>query len=150
MSTHIQHETPPGHAPDDYPPAARDAESGSRAWRRVVHTQRTASPDHSDFYALAGEVVDTLRSLDSLTGLLIGQTAHYPATAIDAGGRLYDDENANPAHRIRSAVLALAETRQALATAERATNRFWSVISHLGIAHDAHDTDDMSGGGASR
>jgi hypothetical protein len=113
----------------------------------MVHTQLTASPDHSDFYALAAEVVDALRSLDSLAGLLIGQIADCPAAVTRAGGRLYDDENANPAHRIRSAVLALAETRHALTGAERAANRYWSAISHIGIHRD---TDDTPGGGTSR
>lgn len=112
---------------------ARVAHVGAWAWRRVVHIQRVARPGHGDFAVLAGELADTLRCLDSLVGLLAGQVAAYPETVASVGGRIYDDEGAVPAHRLRSAVLALAETRHALTTAERAANRFFSAISHIGV-----------------
>lgn len=114
--------------------AVRFADAGSLAWQRVVHTQRLSHPDHADFYALAGELVDTLRALDALAGLLAGQTADYPGTVTAAGGHVDDDEWAPAGHRIRSAVLALAETRQALSAAERAAGTYWSAISHVRIA----------------
>lgn len=136
MNTHTHHETQTEDI-DECAVPVRDAETGSRAWRRVVHVQRSATADHGDFYVLAGELVDTLRCLDSLAGLLTGQTADYPGTVTTTGGQLYDDENANPGHRLRSAVLALAETRQALSSAERAANRYWSAISHIGVDHPA-------------
>jgi hypothetical protein len=107
------------------------AESGADAWREVVHAQRVATPDHADFYALAGEMVETLRVLDSLVGVLAGQVAGY------GGGRaVYDDESADPAYRLRSAVLALVVTRDELAQAERAANEFWSAIGHIGVEAD--------------
>jgi hypothetical protein len=148
MNTHTYHDPHTGSDIDERAVPVRDAETGSRAWRRVVHVQRSSCPDHSDFYALAGEMVDTLRALDSLTGLLARQTADYPACVTRAGGQLYDDENANPVHRLRSAVLALAETRQALSGAERAANRYWSAISHIGIDHPAPQA--APGGGEPR
>ncbi|MBW0111599.1 hypothetical protein I4I84_23085 [Pseudonocardia sp. KRD-182] len=122
---------------DDCPPAVRSADTGAQAWRQTVHAQRASAPDHVDFYAIAAEVVDTLRSLDFLAGLLAGQVAAYPGTVTAAGGELFDDQGAVPEHRLRSAVLALAETRQALSAAERAANRYWSAISYIGVEHRA-------------
>ncbi|MBN9102333.1 MAG: hypothetical protein J0I49_30175 [Pseudonocardia sp.] len=108
--------------------AVRRAVAGAEAWREVVHAQRVATPDHADFYALAGEMVETLRVLDSLVGVLAGQVAGY------GGGRaVYDDEGADPACRLRSAVLALVVTRDELAQGERAANEFWSAIGHIGV-----------------
>jgi hypothetical protein len=115
---------------DERSEAVQGAEAGAQAWRAVVHAQQSAAPDHADFYALAGHVVETLRALDGLAGVLVRQTAGY-----GAGREVYDDEGANPAHRLRSAVLALAEARQELATADRAANRFWSAVGHIGTRH---------------
>lgn len=118
---------------DDRPLAVRSADIGAQAWRQTAHAQRTSTPDHVDFYAIAAELVDTLRSLDFLAGLLAGQVAAYPGTVVAAGGEIFDDQGAVAEHRLRSAVLALAETRQALVTAERTANRYWSAISHIGV-----------------
>ena len=115
-------------AQDEWSHAVRRAEAGAEAWREVVHTQRSAAPDHVDFYGLAGEMVGTLRVLDSLVALVTGQVVGY-----GNGRAVYDDEGVNPAHRLRSAVLALVETRDELAQAERAANRFWSAIGHIGV-----------------
>jgi hypothetical protein len=121
--------TPRGQSADEgRPHAVRRAEEGADAWRQVVHAQRPASPDHTDFYALAGEMVETLRVLDSLAGLMSGQVAGY-----SNGRDVYDDDGGTPAHRLRAAVLALAETRHGIAVAERAANRFWSAIGHIGF-----------------
>ena len=130
---------------DDRPEAVLRAEAGALAWRAVVHAQQAATADHADCYAMAGEVVDTLRSLDALTALLARHCADYPPAG--AGGEVYDDEGANPAHRLRCAVLALAETRHGLAAAERAANRFWSAIGHIGIHHhhERHDGNNRPG-----
>jgi hypothetical protein len=118
-------------AEDERPHAVQRAETAADAWREVVLAQRSATPDHADFYSLAGEMAETLRVLDSLVGVLVGQVAGY-----GNGRAVYDDEGANPAHRLRSAVLALAETRDELAQAERAANRFWSAIGHIGVETD--------------
>lgn len=113
---------------DDRPVAVQRAERGADAWRDVVNAQLGARPAHADWYALAGEMVETLRVLDSLSGMLARQVLDY-----GTGRAFYDDEGADPAHRLRCAVLALAETRQGLAEAERAANRFWSAIGHVGV-----------------
>jgi hypothetical protein len=119
---------------DERPTAVVRSEDGADAWRAAVHAQQSAAPDHTDFYAIAGDVVATLHALDALAGVFGRQTCGY------ADGReVYDDEDANPAHRLRCAVLALAETRHALAQAERAANRFWSAIGHIGVRH--HDAE---------
>lgn len=123
-------------ADDERPPAVQHAQAGADTWRQAVHAQRDATPDHGDFYALAGEMVDTLRCLDSLAGLLIAPVAGYRAAPRGVAGReVYDDEGTNPAHRLRAAVLALIETRDELSQAERAANRFFSAIGHIGVRH---------------
>lgn len=132
MSTDIDNEGHAGHEQDGRPDAVRRADTGSQAWRAVVHAQRRATLDHGDFYTVVGELVDTLRSLDGLTGLLSRQVADYPSSVIATGRRLYDDEGANPDHRVRAAVLALAETRAALSAAERAADQLFAQLSHIG------------------
>jgi len=134
MNTHID-------ARDQGRPApVVHAETGADEWRSALLAQRTATLDHRDFYALAGELVETLRVFDGLAGVLAGQVAAY------GGGRaVYDDEGANPTHRLRSAVLALAEARHHLAAAERAVNRFWSQIGHIGV-HVEHAGPEQSAG----
>ena len=140
---------PPGQrADDEHSPAVQRARAGADTWRHVVHAQRGATPDHGDFYALAGEMVDTLRCLDSLAGVLVGQVAGYRAAPRGETGReVYDDEGGKPADRLRAAVLALIETRDELSQAERAANRFFSAIGHIGVRHPAQD--DSQGGGRS-
>lgn len=112
------------------------AVDGADAWRAAVQAQQNAAADHTDFYAIAGDMTATLHALDSLAGVLGRQTCGYAESR-----EIYDDEDANPSHRIRSAVLALAETRHALAQAERAANRFWSAIGHIGVRHHDEEGD---------
>lgn len=104
------------------------AESGATRWREAVHAQRSARPDHGEFYELAAHLVDTLRVLDALCGVLGPQVAGY------ADGRpVYDDEGGDPQARLRSAVLHLAVVRQCVSDAEQAAADFWSAISHIGV-----------------
>lgn len=114
------------------PHAVQRAEAGTEAWCEAVRAQLAAAPDHADFYALAGEMVQTLRALDSLAGVVVRQVMGY-----GAGRAIYDDEGNNPAHRLRSAALALAEVRDGLGRAERAANQFWSAIGHIGVGSDS-------------
>ncbi|MBN9100517.1 MAG: hypothetical protein J0I49_20725 [Pseudonocardia sp.] len=114
------------------PQAVQRAETGAEAWCEVVRAQLAAIPDHADFYALAGEMVETLRVLDSLAGVMARQVMSY-----GTGRAVYDDAGSDPAHRLRSAVLALAEVRDGLARAERAANQFWSAIGHVGVGADS-------------
>lgn len=104
------------------------AEAGTQAWRDTAGAQRTAASDHGEFYALAGELVATLRALEALADVLIRRVATY-----EQGRVLRDDEGAQPAARLASAVADLTRVRELLAGAERAANRFWSEIGHIGI-----------------
>src|SRR4051794_6771878 len=66
--------------------AVTRAEAGVSGWEDAVRLQRWATPDHADFYALAGEIVATLHALDDLARVLRRQVAGY------ADGRaVYDD-----------------------------------------------------------
>lgn len=114
---------------DRWPEAVRWAEVGAQAWRSVVHAQRSAAPDHGDFYALAAELVDTLRSLESLAGELGRQVAGY-----GQGRVLRDDAGEQPAARLAEAVGNLARVRHLLAGAERAANAYWSAVGHIAVA----------------
>jgi hypothetical protein len=93
-----------------------------------VHEQLSAEPDHSDFYALAGELVDTLRSVESLVGVLSRQVAGY-----GEGRVLRDDAGGDPAERLAAAVAELDSVRVLVSGAERATNQFWSEIGHVAV-----------------
>jgi hypothetical protein len=110
-----------------WPTATSFASDGASAWRKAVHAQLAAPPAHGDFYALAADVVDTLRAFDGLLGVLARQVAGY------ADGReLYDDSGADPSDRLRTAGQHLATVRRHLTEAERAANEFWSAIGHIG------------------
>jgi len=104
------------------------AEKGAQQWRAAARVQQSAEPDHSEFYALAGELVDTLRAIEALAGVLVRQVNGYAD-----GRRLYDDQGADPPARLRTAGLHAAELRQHAAAGERAANEFWSAISHIGL-----------------
>jgi hypothetical protein len=93
-----------------------------------VHEQLAAEPDHVDFYALAGELVDTLRSVESLVGVLSRQVAVY-----SEGRVLRDDAGGDPAARLVAAVVELDSVRVLVSGAERSANRFWSEIGHVAV-----------------
>lgn len=109
-------------------PALDRAAEGTDGWEQVVSHQRHATPDHADFYALAGEIVTTLHALDDLAEVLAGQVAGY------AQGRpVYDDtRTVDPAARLAEATALLRDTRKGLRTAVVPANRFWSAIGHIG------------------
>lgn len=109
-------------------PALDRAAEGTDGWEQVVRHQRHATPDHADFYALAGEIVTTLHALDDLAEILAGQVAGY------AQGRpVYDDtRTVDPAARLAEATALLRDTRKGLRTAVVPANRFWSAIGHIG------------------
>ncbi|MGD9525318.1 hypothetical protein [Pseudonocardia sp.] len=114
---------------DERPTAVVHAERGAQAWRAAEMAQRMTAPDHSDFYALAGELVDTLRAVEALAAVLAQQVAGYAA-----GRPVYDDSGViEPRTRLRAGVLALAELRHGVAEGERAVNAFWNAISHIGV-----------------
>lgn len=116
---------------DDRPVAVKEAAIGAAAWRRAVHTQQTATPDHSDWYELTGEVVDTLRCLFALADVFASQISSY-----GSGRVLRDDAGMAPGERLDRAVLHAQSVRAFLLDAERAANGFWSEISHIAVEVD--------------
>jgi hypothetical protein len=113
--------------------AVRRADAGTGGWEDAVRLQRWATPDHADFYALAGEMVATLRALDDLAQLLHRQVAGYARTQQDRGRWLYDDtREVDPAERLQTAVIALQELRSGASRAADRANTFWSAIGHIG------------------
>ena len=122
--------------------AAARAERGTAGWEDAARLQRWATADHADFYALAGEVVRTLDALDDLARVLGRQVAGYAQ-----GRAVYDDtREVDPRVRLTDAVAELAQLSNALFVAERAANRFWSAIGHIGV--DSTDTPSKGTGGA--
>jgi hypothetical protein len=119
--------------------AIEAAEAGAAGWREAVHAQLDAAPDHSEFYALTAEVVDTLRSLSGMASVLGRQVADY-----GQGRQLRDDAGADPTDRLADAGAELALARHAVECAERAVNRFWSQIGHIGIAYRPHQDTDQT------
>jgi hypothetical protein len=79
----------------------RPCQARTSAGRRWL--QRRATPDHTDFCALAAEMVATLRAFDDVAQVLRGQVAGY------AHGRtLYDDtRTVDPAVRFSEAAVEL-------------------------------------------
>lgn len=113
---------------DQCPPALDRAAEGTDGWEETARHQRHATPDHADFYALAGEIVTTLHALDDLTEILSRQVAGY------AQGRpVYDDtRTVDPAARLAEATALLRDIRAGVRAAALAGNRFWSAIGHIG------------------
>ena len=118
-------------------PAQEQADRGAVAWRAVVHAQQATDAHHSDFYALAGHLADSLASARSLARVLERQVERYPA-----GRDLYDDTGTvDPAERCELALLELEEFGVALDESIYYLNRFHSAIGHIGY-HDTDSTDD--------
>lgn len=119
----------PGRRDDERPRAIRHAEAGAEAWRSAVHAQWSAAPDHTDFYALAAEIVPTLHSLQDLANVLRRQVTGYAQ-----GRSVYDDtRTVDPAVRLAEAGEALALVRDALGVAQVQAKAFWSSVGHIGV-----------------
>ncbi|AEA26544.1 hypothetical protein Psed_4386 [Pseudonocardia dioxanivorans CB1190] len=117
------------HDTDTRPEAVREATAGAKAWRAAVHAQRSAEPNHADFYAMAADVVDTLAALGGLAEVLAWQVAHYGDTR-----PVYDDSRAfDPRERLDLAALDLCELAARMREADRVVNTFWSRIGHIGV-----------------
>jgi hypothetical protein len=113
--------------------AVQRADAGTGGWEDAVRLQRWATPDHADFYALAGEMAATLHALDDLAQLLRTQVAGYAHTQQDRGRVVYDDtRQVDPIERLQTAVIALQELHSGAGTAADWANTFWSVIGHIG------------------
>jgi hypothetical protein len=109
--------------------APEHAETAAQAWAEAVRAQRSAEPDHADFYAIGAELVATLHALQDMAALLRGQVAGY------AHGRaIYDDSRTvDPVLRLAEAADLLAQLRDDLSPALQKANRYWSAISHIGV-----------------
>lgn len=115
-------------------PSQEQADRGAVAWRAAVHAHMGEEPHHSDFYALAGHLVDTLASARSLVQVLQRRLERYPA-----GRDLYDDTGTvDPRERCELALLELEEAGVALDESIYYLNRFHSAVGHIGY----HHTDD--------
>ena len=87
--------------------APEHADRASTEWRAAVHAQQSATTHHSGFYLLAADLVDTLRSLVSLSTVLARQVDRY-----DVGRDLYDDSGSIDAReRLDLAVAGAAGPR---------------------------------------
>ena len=118
-----------GRGPGERPVAVQHAETGAAAWRTVARAQRVAAPDHADFYAVAGELVETLHALQDVASVLRRQVAGY-----GEGRRVYDDSaTVDPALRLATAADRLELLRVALDPACEHANAFWSQIGHIGV-----------------
>ncbi len=105
------------------------AERGTSGWEDAVRLQRWATPNHPDFYALAGEMVATLGALDDLAQVLRRQVGDYAR-----GHRLYDDtREVDPEERLADATAQLTELSTYLQTAQLPANSFWSTVGHIGV-----------------
>ncbi|MBN9113696.1 MAG: hypothetical protein J0I34_33595 [Pseudonocardia sp.] len=123
MNTHTNDHDP------DTPEAVREARAGAKSWRTAVLSQRTAVPDHADFYAMTADVVDTLAAVAGLAEVLAWQVAHYGDTR-----PVYDDSRVvDPRERLDAAAMDLHELAACLRGADQVANTFWSRISHIGV-----------------
>lgn len=104
------------------------AERASSLWRLAARGQQEAVPDHAEFYAVAGELVATLRVLEALTTVLARQVAGY-----GRGRVLRDDRGLAPGLRLADAVVMLGYSGKSLAQAQAAANEFWSAIGHITV-----------------
>ncbi|MEJ3652043.1 hypothetical protein WEH80_03400 [Actinomycetes bacterium KLBMP 9759] len=117
---------------DDRTPAVMQAQTGATSWRSAVNSQQQADSDHGDWYAIAGEMVDTLRCLSSLTTVLAQQIGGY------GQGRVLrdDDPTVDPAERITDTVRRAEWLRAHLDIAERSADDLWSLIGHIAVEVD--------------
>lgn len=132
------------HDHDDRPQAVQHAEAGAEAWVAAVRHQRTATPDHSDFYALGADLVATMRAVQDLARLLDDQVQRYGEHR-----PVYDDSRddvhgeagvVDPHARLTAAAVELEALTAELGAAIWSADRFWNAISHIGV-------EDTSTGG---
>jgi hypothetical protein len=130
--------TPDEH--DDRAPAIQHAEAGAEAWVAVVRHQLAAPADHSDFYALGGDMVATLRALQDLARLLDRQVQPYGEHR-----PVYDDSGeVDPHQRLTAAAVELEAVADALGAVIWSADRYWNAISHIGV-DDAPTTGAAEG-----
>lgn len=137
-------------ADDERPDAVSHAEVGATAWRAVVLAQQSATPDHADFYALAGSLFEALVAVESLARVLARQVAGYADTVAGSGEGfvVYDDSReVDPELRLYAAQERLDHLAATVATAGRRLDEFWNAIGHIGVEPARPDTTDGPGAG---
>lgn len=133
MSTDTSHD-------DTRPEAVRETAAGAKAWRAAALAQRTAVPDHSDFYAITADMVETLSAMAGLVGVLAWQVATYGDTRA-----VYDDTRVvDPRERLDAATMDLHELAARLRSADRIAYTFWSRIGHIGVDDTTTDPADST------
>lgn len=115
--------------------AVQRAAAATASWKDAARLQRRATPDHAEFYALAGEIVETLYSLDDLVRVLARQVDRYERTQRERGQQVYDDSRGgvDPTVRLSGACDDLQMLVDGLSVAVRPANAFWSAIGHIGV-----------------
>ena len=117
----------------DERPAVQHADAAAQAWRAVVRAQQVATPEHADFYGLAGDLVDTFAAVEALARTLASQVEHYP-DRLPIGRRVYDDtRTTDPRVRLNEALAALHDVARHARGGSEWANRFWSAIGHIGV-----------------
>ena len=113
------------------------AERGTADWLEAVRLQRSATPDHNDFYALGGELVAAVRALREMVAVLAGQVRDY-----GEGRSLRDDEGGDPSLRRLRAGIALEQAGAHLSSAEASLEHYWSALGHIGLAEPTTESED--------
>lgn len=108
--------------------ASEQAERARDLWEEAVRIERTADPEHGAWYRIAGEMVGTLRALQSMASLLGDRVARYDEDQV-----LRDDEGHDPAARLLECNNLLLELEAVLVSADSAANAFWSSVGHIGV-----------------
>lgn len=113
---------------DDESMASFQAGRARDLWEEAVRIERTADPEHGAWYTIAGEMVGTLRALQSMTTLIADRLASYDEDRI-----LRDDEGHEPAARLDECNARLTELEAILGSADSAADAFWSSVGHVGV-----------------
>ena len=109
------------------------AEAGAQAWRAAARVQRSARAGHSDLYAMAGCVVETVQAVQDLAQVLAGQVRTY-AAGLPPELQVYDDTRTfPPQQRLEQAAIELEAVASHLGQAGFRANGFWSAIGHIGV-----------------
>jgi hypothetical protein len=109
------------------------AEAGAQAWRAAARVQRSARAGHSDFYAIAGCLVETVQAVHDLAQVLAAQVRGY-AAGLPSELQVYDDTRTfSPQQRLEQAAIELEAVAAHLGQAAFRGNGFWSAIGHIGV-----------------
>jgi hypothetical protein len=99
------------------------AERGAKAWRTVVAAQGANVPEQHGFHVLAGELVDTVRALDLVAGVLLKQVHSH-------GDQLVADDKKS-IERLVSMAGLLADLHAALDRAGAAASGFCTQLGPI-------------------